>query len=186
MGSEEKRCSVQEAIKYIDDFLAGPMCGRCFPCSLGSYEAEVGLKRIAEGQGTASDIAILERIATQILEGSMCKKGKDTAIFLKESLKRHSEIYVEHVAGRCREKECLALTIYCIIPEKCELCGLCQDVCRYDAIVGQKQVLFFTGFVPFQIRLKKCVKCGDCLGACPYGAIEVISGKEEKVEIAVE
>jgi ferredoxin len=186
MNSEERRCAVQKAIEYLADFLAGPMCGKCLPCSLGSYEAGVRLKRIAEGQGVANDVAALERIAAQMFEGSMCKKGKDTATFLKESLKSHSKIYLEHVAGRCSEKECLDLVVYCIMPDKCELCGLCQEACRYSAIVGQKQVLFFTGFVPFQIRLEKCVKCGECLEACPYGAVEVASGKEEKVEILVE
>lgn len=186
MAEKEGACVVQKAIEYLKDFLAGPMCGKCLPCSLGSYEAEIRLERIAAGQGSADDISQLERIATEMLEGSMCKKGKDTASFLKESLSSNDEIYVEHAEGRCSKKECLALVTFHIIPERCELCGLCQEVCKYDAIVGQTQLLFFTGFVPFQIRLKKCVKCGECLEACPYGAIEVVSGKEEKAEIVAE
>ena len=41
--AEEKQCPVQQALVYVEEFLAGPMCGRCFPCSMGSYEARIRL-----------------------------------------------------------------------------------------------------------------------------------------------
>ena len=81
-AAEEKGCPVQKAKYYITEFLSGPMCGKCLPCSLGSYEAAVRLDRLVEGRGGEADIAALRRIATEMLDGSMCKKGKDTAKFI--------------------------------------------------------------------------------------------------------
>jgi len=67
--------------------------------------------------------------------------------------------------------------MYRVIPEKCVICGLCQDACKYNAIFGVKMTSYRSGYLPFEIRQKRCVKCGDCVPACPYGAIEVIEIK---------
>jgi len=64
-----------------------------------------------------------------------------------------------------------------VIPEKCTLCGLCKDACKYHAVQGERQVSYRSGYLPFEIRQKRCVKCGDCMTACPYGAIEIIEEK---------
>ena len=53
--AEEKKCPVQQTIVFIEEFLAEPMCGRCFPCSFGSYEAEIRIRRISDGTGTEED-----------------------------------------------------------------------------------------------------------------------------------
>src|SRR5512135_2118919 len=79
---ENIKCSVQKSQKFVEEFLSEPMCGKCHPCMLGSYEALVRLKRIAAGIGDSTDVAAIQRIADQMLEGSRCIKGKDTAKFL--------------------------------------------------------------------------------------------------------
>ncbi len=177
------KCVVKKSSKFVEEFLSEPMCGRCLPCSLGSYEAMVRLKRITAGIGTEEDVHALQRIGVQMLFGSMCKKGKDTAKFLLESL--NTEAYKEHLEKRCNERECLSLDIYTIITEKCTLCGLCSEACKYNAIMGEKKVSYLSGYLPFEIRQKRCVKCGDCVPACPYGAIEV-THEEIKAEAEVE
>ncbi len=73
-AAEEKKCPVQKALFYIEGFLEGPMCGKCFPCAFGSYEARTRLKSITEGKGTDADVAALRRIAEVMLESSRCKK----------------------------------------------------------------------------------------------------------------
>ncbi|MEW6109045.1 MAG: NADH-ubiquinone oxidoreductase-F iron-sulfur binding region domain-containing protein [Nitrospirota bacterium] len=178
---ENIRCVIQKSLKFVDEFLSEPMCGRCLPCSLGSYEAMIRLKRIAAGIGELDDVNALERIGEQMLEGSMCKKGKDTAKFLLDSLKTDS--YKEHLEKRCHERECPTLITFRIIPEKCVICGLCKDACRYNAILGEKKSSYLSGYLPFEIRQKRCVKCGDCVKACPYDAIEVI---EEAIKAEAE
>lgn len=177
---ENIKCVIQKSLTFVEEFLSEPMCGRCLPCSLGSYEAMVRLKRIAAGIGEQDDVDALHRIASQMIEGSMCKKGKDTAAFLLESFK--TDAYAEHLQKKCHERECPSLITFRVIPEKCVMCGLCKDACKYNAIVGEKKETYRSGYLPFEVRQKRCVKCGDCVPACPYAAIEII---EEKIEALV-
>jgi len=180
---ENLRCALQRSQKFVEEFLSEPMCGKCHPCALGSYEALVRLKRISAGVGNERDVAAVGRIADVMLEGSRCKKGKDTARFLMDSLA--TDTFSEHLAGVCRERECPNHIMYRVIPEKCVMCGLCKDACKYNAVLGEKRTAFRAGYPPFEIRQKRCVKCGDCLPACPYGAIEVIDIKA-KAEVGVQ
>lgn len=176
--AEEKKCHVQKALYYIDEFLSGPMCGKCLPCSLGSYEARVRLDNIVQGKGTEVDLYALKRIANEMLEGSICKKGKDTAKFILDWMS--TDIYREHIEGKCPDMECLALIEYRIIPERCIMCGDCQEVCKYNAIMGEKKVTYLSGYLPFEIRQKRCVKCGDCIKVCPTNAIIIVDVKEKE------
>ena len=170
--AEEKGCPVQKSLYYITEFLSGPMCGRCFPCAFGSYEAKIRLQNIVEGKGTEADIDAIKRIASDMIEASMCKKGKDTARFILEWME--TGIFHEHIRGRCPSRECKAFIEYMIVPEKCIMCGLCREACKYNAIVGEKKKPFLSGYLPFEIRQKRCVKCGDCIKVCPTDAIIVV------------
>ncbi len=172
---ENLKCAIQRSQTFVEEFLSEPMCGKCHPCALGSYEALVRLKKIAAGVGSRADVDAIARIADQMLEGSRCKKGKDTAKFIIEAL--HTDTFSEHLEGRCRDRECPSYLIYRVIPDKCVMCGLCQEACRYNAILGEKKTSYRSGYRPFEIRQKRCVKCGECVAACPYGAIEIIDLK---------
>lgn len=175
------KCPVQKGLYYISGFLSGPMCGRCFPCAMGSYEVRVRLQNIAEVKGSEEDLFAIKRIADEMLIASMCKKGKDTAKFILEWM--NADIYREHIEGRCPDMECLAYVEYRIIPEKCIICGLCQDICEYDAIFGEKKKPFLSGYQPFEIRQKRCVKCDECLKICPTEAIILSEVKKEEVKM---
>jgi ferredoxin len=174
--AEEKRCPVQKAMYYIEQFLAGPMCGKCFPCSFGTYEVKIRLKEILSGRGTEADIFALKRIAHEMIVASRCKKGKDTAKFILEWM--DTGAFHEHTEGVCREKECLDFIEYRIVPEKCIMCGECKVVCKYDAIIGENRKPYLSGYLPFEIRLKRCTKCGECIKVCPTGAIEIADIKD--------
>lgn len=177
---ENIKCMVRKSQRFVEEFLSEPMCGKCHPCALGSYEALVRLKRVSSGYGTQGDVDAIQRIADDMLEASRCIKGKDTAKFLLTALK--TEAFASHLEGHCEEKECPDLIIYKIIPGKCVLCGLCKDACKYNAVQGEKKVSYRSGYLPFEIRQKRCVKCGDCYAACTYGAIEIT---EEKTGVPV-
>lgn len=174
-AADEKGCAVDKALYYVTEFLSGPMCGRCFPCALGSYEARVRLEHLTNGTGTDADLDALKRIAANMAEASMCKKGKDTAKFILEWI--DTGIFAKHVEGVCPDKTCAALIEYRIIPDKCNLCGLCKEVCKYGAIHGEKKKPYLSGYHPYEIRQKVCTKCGDCLPVCPTGAIILIDAK---------
>lgn len=174
------KCAVGKAERFVEEFLSEPMCGKCHPCALGSYEALVRVRRIKGGSGSQDDISAIKLIADEMLFGSRCKKGKDTGQFLMDMLKTGA--FEAHIAGSCGAHECPAFVIYRIVSDRCALCGDCADACKYNAIIGQKKVSYRSGYLPFEIRQKRCVKCGDCQTACKYGAVEVI---EEKTGVLV-
>lgn len=175
--AEEKRCPVQRTLYYIEKFLSDPMCGKCFPCALGTYEAKTRLKDIISGKGKEADIFVLRRIANEMIVASRCKKGKKTARFILEWMK--TEYFNEHIEGRCPDKECLAYIEYRIDPDKCIMCGECQVVCKFNAITGEKKRHYLSGYLHFEIMRKRCTKCSECIKVCPTNAIEIIDIKAE-------
>lgn len=56
-----------------------------------------------------------------------------------------------------------------IISDKCSCCGLCEELCRFEAISY------------FSIDKMSCEGCGLCYNACPYGAIKFESVPNGKV-----
>ncbi len=165
----ERGCPMQQALYFVTEFLSGPMCGRCFPCAMGSYEARIRLQHLVDGKGSDADVAALRRIAEDMAEASFCKKGKDTAKFILDWMA--TDVFASHAAGTCPDMSCTGLIEYRIIPEACTSCGDCKDVCAYSAIHGEKRKPFRSGYHPFEIRQKKCTKCGECIKVCPTQAI---------------
>ncbi|TAN45913.1 MAG: 4Fe-4S dicluster domain-containing protein [Nitrospirae bacterium] len=178
-NADVKGCPVERSLYYITEFLAGPMCGRCFPCMMGSYEAKIRLQHLVEGRGETGDVEAIRRIATDMLEASMCKKGKDTAKFIMEWMA--SGVFEAHAGKRCPDNLCKAFIEYRIVGNKCEICGACKEACKYGAILGEKRKTYLSGYLPYEIRQKRCVKCGECIKACPYGAIIIVETKTNRL-----
>ncbi len=176
-------CSVRKALYFIEEFISGPMCGKCFPCALGTAEARIRLGRLTGLREDVSgkDIETLRRVGMQMIEGSFCKKGKDTGRFLVDTLAASEEEFRRHLSGACPKKECISLIRYEINPDLCTMCDKCAEVCTYHAIIGEKKTSFRSGFLPYQIRQKKCTKCGDCFKVCPTSAVVFITDKTEEL-----
>lgn len=168
-------CPVQKALYFVTEFLAGPMCGRCFPCAMGSYEARIRLGSLVAGSGSEDDLLALRRISADMVEASFCKKGKDTGKFILDWL--DTGVYQEHVAGRCPDRKCAAMIEYRIVPGKCISCGECKDVCKDLAIHGEKKKPHKSGYLPFEIRQRRCTRCGNCIKVCPVEAIVLVDAK---------
>jgi len=75
------------------------------------------------------------------------------------------------------DKTCVAFIEYRIIPDKCNLCGLCKDVCIYGAIHGEKKKPYLSGYLPFEIRQQNARNADDCIKVCPTGAIIIVDAK---------
>lgn len=182
MDAEEKTCSVQKALTFLEEFIEGPMCGRCYPCSLGTEEAKIRLIRLSQhlDDATESDLQTLKRISSYMIESSYCKKGRDTGRFLAEKIESAEEEFRLHISGICPKRECISSIEYVVNPDLCVACGACAKRCKYDAIKGEAAESA-AGFLPFEIKQKVCVRCGECVNVCPTGAIEVISRIKEEL-----
>jgi len=183
--ADEKTCAAQKALTFVEEFLAEPMCGRCFPCSMGTYETQIRLKRLTDGTATEDDIAAVRKIAEVMSIASMCKKGKDTAKYIQEDVDLKD--LSDHLTGVCQKNECIEYTKYIIIPENCTMCGDCLGVCKDYAILGEKKKPYMSGYLPFEIVQKRCTKCDECLKVCRFDAVKTVSAKEmaEKESIEV-
>ncbi len=164
-------CPVQRAAHAINAFLKELMCGKCFPCALGAYEAGNILHDISSGKITRADIDALRRIADAMSVASRCKKGRDMALFINETLGENA--FRDHIQGRCPDRACTSYAEYRVLPERCTMCGDCLKVCAYAAITGEVRVPYLSGYLPFEIVSRRCTGCGECLKACPNDAITV-------------
>ncbi|MFA6056211.1 MAG: 4Fe-4S binding protein, partial [Thermodesulfovibrionales bacterium] len=108
-------------------------------------------------------------------------KGKDTGKYLAEILSVSGNEFKEHLSGICPKKECTSLIEYIIRPELCTMCGECLEVCKYDAILGEKKTPYRSGYLTFEIRKKRCTNCGECVKVCPTGAIEIVTVSVEEL-----
>jgi ferredoxin len=181
--AEGKACAVQQALYFINEFISGPMCGKCFPCALGTAEAKFRLGRLTNkgDHAVRNDIELLKRIGLQMIEGSFCKKGKDVGKYIVDMLSGSEDEFMRHLSGVCPKGECEGFVQYFIKPELCDMCGKCLDVCNFKAILGEKQSLFRISYLPFEIRQNRCTKCGECIKVCPTGAIEIRSVAVEEL-----
>ncbi len=182
MSQQESKCPVM-AVKlklesfYNDDSKDG-MCSKCHPCKLGIYDAVKILEAIQAGKGEERHAALLKRIAADVKDGGMCKKGKDHADILAAFLTQHAAELERHIKGVCTGRECAYLVRYEINPALCTMCDKCREVCRDFAVEGQKLTPGKTGFTPYRIRQKRCTHCGECIKVCPEGAVFI---SEEQV-----
>jgi ferredoxin len=171
---------------YNDDSKDG-MCSKCHPCKLGIYDAVKILESIQAGKGKDQYPAMLQRIAVEVKDGGMCKKGKDRADMLAAFLKDFPDDLVRHIKGACTHHVCARLVRYEIDPAKCTMCNKCAEVCKDFAIEGQKLVSGKTGFTPFRIRQKRCTHCGECVMVCPESAVIIsdaaLVGEEKPVQL---
>lgn len=174
--ADEKTCPVQRSLVFIEEFLAEPMCGRCFPCSMGVYEARIRVNKMIEGSAAEEDIETVKQISSRMLTASMCKKGKDTGKYLLEQMETPET--AEHISGACSSGECTNFISYFIVRDNCTMCGDCLDACRDNAIIGEKPQPYFSGYQPFEIAQKRCTKCGECIKVCKYKAIITKTAKE--------
>ena len=177
MSKPEGKCPVNAtraklAFFYNDDPKTG-MCSKCHPCKLGIYDAIKIFEAIQSGRGEAKHAALLERIAADVKDGGMCKKGKDHADILASFLANNLVDLERHVKGVCIHRECKQLVRYEINGSLCTMCDKCREACKDNAIEGQKKLPYKTGFTPYRIRQRRCTHCGECIKVCPENAVFV-------------
>lgn len=161
---DESTCMVDVA-KFFLNFTQAESCGKCTFCRIGTKRMLEILERITEGKGKESDIALLEELAYQIKDNSLCGLGQTAPNPVLTTLKYFRDEYTAHIVEKkCPAKVCKNLLTYEIDAEKCTGCTVCAKKCPVDAITGERKQAHF-------IHQDKCIRCGDCYSRCKFDAI---------------
>lgn len=160
---DEDTCMVQVA-RYFLNFTRQESCGKCPPCSEGTYLMLEILDKFIAGRADEDDLRQLEEIALMVTRTSLCALGQSAPNPVLTTLKYFKDEYRSHIEGRCPARSCPELIQYEILTEKCTGCMACLKNCPHNAIEGEKKQ-------PHRIIPDKCVKCGICLDLCKFSAI---------------
>ena len=158
---DEDDCVVRTA-RFFLDFTQKESCGKCTPCRIGTYQMLKILNNLVLGKGSDSELKLLEDLAFEVQEGSLCGLGQTAPNPVLSTLRYFRDEYEAHYReGRCPARACRDLIAYYILPEKCSrACEVCVGACPVEAIAtGAKGIKV--------IDQNKCVKCGSCYGDCP-------------------
>ncbi len=164
---DQGNCMVDVA-RYFLSFVQAESCGKCTPCRLGTRQMLDILERITRGEGTPSDIPLLEELAKQIKVSSLCALGGTSPNPVLTTLKYFHDEYEAHInEKRCPAGVCKALITYSIVNDKCNGCRLCVKACPAQAITfaGKRQ--------PVILDEKLCNRCGVCRDVCKLDAVAV-------------
>jgi NADH-quinone oxidoreductase subunit F len=161
---DETTCMVDVA-RYFLQFTQQESCGKCTFCRVGTKRMLEILERICDGHGKPGDMDELEDLAQQVKTTSLCGLGQTAPNPVLTTLRYFRDEYKEHIfekkcrAGKCRNLCSYEITDDCtgcmvcakncpvdaiagekkqkhvIDQEACIRCGVCRDVCKYDAVV---------------------------------------------------
>jgi MinD superfamily P-loop ATPase len=110
------------------------------------------------GTGKTSVAAALAHLASSDLPIVLADADVDAA---------NLELVLE--PDRLEEHEFWSGQVAVIDPDQCQLCGICYDVCRFEAVIpptnggGQAET--------YRVDPLACEGCGSCAYQCPEGAI---------------
>ncbi len=138
----------------------------------------------------ADDSVLLSTLAEKALERTELETDPLTVLTTACKGCVPSRIYVTDLCQGCVARPCVntckfgAISVQngksVIDPAKCKNCGMCAQVCPYQAIT--KIIVPCENACPVgaitkneeghaQIDFSKCISCGKCVAACPFGAV---------------
>jgi len=98
---DDRCCMVQLALRAAK-FYMHESCGKCTPCREGTRWLVQLLTRVEEGDGTQSDLELLESVCTRMLGRSLCALGDFAVYPVSSYLRKYRAEFQRHVdQGGC-------------------------------------------------------------------------------------
>jgi NADH-quinone oxidoreductase subunit F len=161
---DETTCMVDVA-KFFLTFTQGESCGKCTFCRLGTLRMLEILERITKGEGKMEDLDMLDDLANEIKNNSLCGLGQSAPNPVLSTLTYFRDEYEAHInEKRCPALQCTALIRYEIDAKKCIGCRVCAKNCPVSCIEGEVKK-------PHKIDMEKCIRCGACFAKCRFEAV---------------
>lgn len=161
---DDRTCMVDVA-RYFLQFLTEESCGKCVPCREGVRRVKEIVERICRGEGRMSDLRLIEEMAPEVRDGSLCGLGQSAPNPVITSIRYFREEWEAHVRDRkCPAGVCKDLITYSIDPVKCTGCVACVKPCPEQCITGERKK-------PHVLDASRCIKCGACYEVCKYDAV---------------
>jgi Pyruvate/2-oxoacid:ferredoxin oxidoreductase delta subunit len=162
---DEGTCMVDLA-RYFMNFLKDESCGKCFTCRKGTQRMYEILDDISKGDGRPEQLGLLEELARNVKDTTMCGLGQTAPNPVLSTLRYFRNEYLDHIErNRCPAGVCKALITFSI-NESCTGCRVCVKACPEEAITGEKKQRH-------AIDVARCIKCGACRNVCKFGAVDV-------------
>ena len=161
---DETECMVNIS-KFFLEFTQSESCGKCVPCRLGTKRLLEILTRITEGEGKEGDIELLQELAEDVRDSSLCGLGMSAPNPVLSTIKYFRHEYEAHIKQKkCPAKVCNKLLTFFIREDMCIGCGMCVRACSVNAITGEKKQ-------PHKVDNALCIQCGSCFDACKFSAV---------------
>jgi len=162
---DDSTCMVDIA-RFFLDFTCKESCGKCTHCRMGTRRMLEILDRICEGKGKEGDIELLENLAMQVKDGSLCALGQTAPNPVLTTIRYFRNEYEDHVYHKkCTAGHCKQLLTRTIDEKLCIGCTMCAIQCAAKAISG----VYREAHV---IDQDKCEKCGVCSDMCHAVKVE--------------
>ena len=100
---DDRACMVDMA-RFLVGFFLEESCGKCVPCREGGKQMAHLLRRISEGQATAADLSLLERLAKTVRSAAFCAMGNMAPNAVLTTLTHFRDEFETHI----RDKQCPA------------------------------------------------------------------------------
>lgn len=161
---DETDCMVNIS-KFFLEFTQAESCGKCVPCRLGTKRLLEILTRIVDGEGREGDIELLQELAEDVRDSSLCGLGMSAPNPVISTIKYFRHEYEAHIKQKkCPAKVCNKLLTFFIREDLCVGCGMCARACSVKAITGERKM-------PHMVDQSLCIKCGSCFDACKFSAV---------------
>lgn len=98
---DDSACMV-EVVTTLSRFLFVESCGQCLPCKLGTGQITAALELIRDGQGSDSEIDVIEERLNIVADANRCYLPVQEQNLVASVLESFPEDFAAHLAGRCR------------------------------------------------------------------------------------